>query len=239
MQVITSWDDGHPSDLHVADLLLKYGLRGTFFVPSINREGKAVLNINSLRDIDRLFEIGGHTLTHKYLIGLDYDVIYDEVFKGKSDIEDKLGHSIIGFSYPGGKYNESIIEIVKSAGYKYSRTTEIARDEVGNNLWKIPTTMQVYPHKPLVFFKNLIRYPGIKKIPIVLSRFREKNYWKFAEKTIADSIQTDKTFHLWGHSWEIDDNNLWSKLEDLLKILSSVATKKYSIAESINAKNSQ
>ena len=97
--------------------------------------------------------------------------------------------------------------------------------------------MQLYPHKPLVFFKNLVRYPDIKKIPIVLSRFSEKNYWRFAEKTISDSIQTDKTFHLWGHSWEIDDNNLWSNLEDLLKILSSVATKKYSIAESIYAKN--
>jgi hypothetical protein len=31
--ITTSWDDGHPSDLRVAELLIKHGLRGTFYVP--------------------------------------------------------------------------------------------------------------------------------------------------------------------------------------------------------------
>jgi hypothetical protein len=29
----TSWDDGHPLDFRVADLLSKYGLTGTFYIP--------------------------------------------------------------------------------------------------------------------------------------------------------------------------------------------------------------
>ena len=31
--ITTSWDDGHPLDLRVAELLAKYGLQGTFYVP--------------------------------------------------------------------------------------------------------------------------------------------------------------------------------------------------------------
>lgn len=237
MHVITSWDDGHPLDLRIADLLNKYELKGTFFIPSKNREGRKVLNISDLRDLDKSFEIGGHTLTHQYLTGVNYNIAEEEIVKGKSDIENKLGHSIVGFSYPGGKYNDSIIQIVKSAGYSYARTTEISRDEIGDNPWKIPTSIQLYPHKPLIFIKNFIKYPNIKKLPIVLGRFNEKNYWKFAEKIIMESMKKNKTFHLWGHSWEINDNSLWSNLEDLLNIISSVATKKYSIGESIELKN--
>ncbi len=33
--ITTSWDDGHPLDFRVAELLSKYGLRGTFYIPMI------------------------------------------------------------------------------------------------------------------------------------------------------------------------------------------------------------
>jgi hypothetical protein len=29
-----SWDDGHPLDFRIADMLERYGLTGTFYVPS-------------------------------------------------------------------------------------------------------------------------------------------------------------------------------------------------------------
>lgn len=31
--ITTSWDDGHPLDLRVAELLSEYHLQGTFYVP--------------------------------------------------------------------------------------------------------------------------------------------------------------------------------------------------------------
>ena len=36
--ITTSWDDGHPLDLRVAELLTKYGLHGTFYIPKAARE---------------------------------------------------------------------------------------------------------------------------------------------------------------------------------------------------------
>ena len=32
--ITTSWDDGHPLDLRMAGLLAKYGLKGSFYVPT-------------------------------------------------------------------------------------------------------------------------------------------------------------------------------------------------------------
>ena len=39
MLFTTSWDDGHPSDLHVADLLERYGMKGTFYLCKAGQAG--------------------------------------------------------------------------------------------------------------------------------------------------------------------------------------------------------
>ena len=36
LTITTSWDDGHPMDLRVAELLTRSGLPGTFYVPPSN-----------------------------------------------------------------------------------------------------------------------------------------------------------------------------------------------------------
>src|SRR5262245_15905834 len=62
--VTTSWDDGHPADLRVADLLDKHGLKGTFFIPCSNSEGRSVMCSSDVAELGRRFEIGGHTQNH-------------------------------------------------------------------------------------------------------------------------------------------------------------------------------
>ncbi|HEV7816478.1 MAG TPA: hypothetical protein VGP06_15440, partial [Janthinobacterium sp.] len=62
-----SIDDGSPSDMKMAELLYKYSLNGTFFIPMANREGKPVMSAGQIRDIGKQFEIGSHTLDHCYL----------------------------------------------------------------------------------------------------------------------------------------------------------------------------
>ena len=36
--ITTSWDDGHPLDFKLAELLNKYNLKGTFYIPRSNAE---------------------------------------------------------------------------------------------------------------------------------------------------------------------------------------------------------
>ncbi len=58
-----SVDDGHPTDFRTAELLNKYGLNATFYVPATNSE-REVISKQQVRELASRFEIGGHTLNH-------------------------------------------------------------------------------------------------------------------------------------------------------------------------------
>ena len=77
--VTTSWDDGHPSDLRVADLLDKHGLSATFYVPCANSEGRPVMVSSDVAELGRRFEIGGHTRDHVSLANVTTHFAADQI----------------------------------------------------------------------------------------------------------------------------------------------------------------
>jgi hypothetical protein len=61
--VTTSWDDGDPRDLRVADLLRSRDLPGTFYVPMVGPKGRKTLAAADLRTLcSTNFEIRAHTV---------------------------------------------------------------------------------------------------------------------------------------------------------------------------------
>lgn len=64
------------------------------------------------------WEIGSHTLTHSILTSLSEEEAKREIESSKQIIETKLGRDVTSFCYPAGRYNLSIAEMVKEAGYK-------------------------------------------------------------------------------------------------------------------------
>ena len=225
MLVLTSWDDGHPCDMRIAELLTKHDLAGTFFVPISNREGKDVMGDEQIRHLDQGFEIGGHTLTHRYLHGKIADeIVRHEVFEGKRILEECIGHGITGFCYPGGKFNDRAVQAIKDAGFEYARTTENLRMDLGKDRWHIPTTFQFYPHKAAVLGRNTLRYPSVSKLPLVAQRFRQKDFVSYLIETAEQCASMNGVFHLWGHSWEIEQHQLWSELNTLFQALAGMAS---------------
>ncbi len=69
--VTMSWDDGHPLDCKLADLLHRYGIRATFYIP--RRSQLATLDERQVASLSEHFEIGGHTLDHLALTTLSSD----------------------------------------------------------------------------------------------------------------------------------------------------------------------
>ena len=45
--------------------------------------------------------------------------------------------------------------------------------------------------------------------------------WKQLIMKLFDKVnESGGVFHIWGHSWEIEENNLWGDLEEILKYVS-------------------
>jgi hypothetical protein len=231
MRVLTSWDDGHPCDLRVAELLDRHGLGGTFFVPARNSEGRGVMGDVELRDLDQRYEIGAHTLTHAYLLGLPQNQAMAEIVDGKQALEQILGHPVQGFCYPGGKFGVETVQCVKSAGFLYSRTTENMRFSLGRDPFRMPTTLQCFPHEAAVLARNCLRRPGWGKIGILRARAQAQSYWTFLPQIAEICARRDGIFHLWGHSWEVEAHGLWQRLDDTLAMLAGFRTDTTSLAQ--------
>jgi len=154
LRFTTSWDDGHPLDLRVADILAARGVAGTFYVPRFNREGRSVLTKNELRTLGKAFEIGGHSIDHVPLAGLPVVERDRQLCDGKRRMEDELGHPILGFSYPGGVHDPDIRAAVRAAGFRYARTITNLSLEPARDRYQIDTTLQLYPHSRLTYLKN-------------------------------------------------------------------------------------
>ncbi len=106
-----SIDDGHATDLRTADLLEKYGLAATFYIPYKNPE-RPVMGPSEIREIARHFEIGGHTLNHTPLRFLQRHQAWAEIRDGKSWLEDEVGRAVVSFCYTRGKFNSKLAAMV-------------------------------------------------------------------------------------------------------------------------------
>jgi hypothetical protein len=218
-----SIDDGHPSDMRMADLLAKHQMQGTFYIPIQNQEGPPVLHVSELREIGRRFEIGSHTCDHRFLTTVDDREAYKQIAEGKLRLENMLGYAVAGFCYPGGKYRNKHIELVKQAGFQYARTTVNLCFDAGHAPFEMPTTCQFYPHRRSVYVRNFIRsgkYPmrfaGLKLAVM------QSNWIKCIYQLFDHACETGSVFHLWCHSHDIDDMRAWLELDQFFAYASSV-----------------
>ncbi|MDC8786688.1 polysaccharide deacetylase family protein [Roseateles koreensis] len=221
MLFTTSWDDGHPDDLRLADLLGKHGIKGTFYVPITNREGLPTLDAAGLRALDAIAEIGAHTRDHVYADAVPFEVWIDQVKAGKNELEQILGHSVSGFCYPGGKIVPNAAERVKELGFEYARTTQNFHTQAGSDPHRIPTTLQFYPHSRQVLMRNFLKQGNyISRFSNFLPAMTRGTLQERLEHMLEIALHTNtaEVFHLWGHSWELAQLNLWPDLDNFLRV---------------------
>lgn len=90
-------------------------------------ESSKMLNWNIIRKMNKSgINFGSHTITHPILSKEAKTRIEHEVRESKLKIELELGEPIISFAYPNGTladFNDTVIDIVKNAGYLNACTT--------------------------------------------------------------------------------------------------------------------
>jgi peptidoglycan-N-acetylglucosamine deacetylase len=208
--VTTSWDDGHKLDLKVAELLTKYGLPATFYVALENQEIASPdrLTPQQVRDLGKHFEIGAHTLTHPVLTTINDAAARREIEGSKNRLEELLGRPVTTFCAPRGAYNQTHVGLIRAAGFTYARTTRRFALGPTSAPLEAPTTIHAYRHWSDLW--PIIRTAGFQ--PARALRYL-LNWDELAIALFERAVATGGVFHLWGHSWEVDRNHDWARLE--------------------------
>lgn len=219
--ITTSWDDGHPLDCRVAELLAKYGLPGTFYVPRTGEHG--TMTTTQLRDLSSTFEIGAHTLHHVDLNFATDQQAWQEIAGSKSWLEDSTGKSCPMFCPPKGQFSRRHLNLIQKAGFKGVRSVELLslsfpRPKAG--LMVLPTTIQAHPHALVAYARNSIKRARFMNPWLYIVHGRSTDWVKLARSLLGQAIRHGGVFHLWGHSWELQKNGQWQRLEEVMRFMS-------------------
>ena len=216
--ITTSWDDGNPLDMKLAELLKKYDVPATFYVP-INYVKRGGISPDQIREIGAQFDVGGHSYNHVALTRIPVDEAAREVVDGKSSLEEILGRQVKSFCYPKGLHNKRIKGIVRDAGFSGARTVKLFTRRT-NDPYELGTTITARDYR-VTFYARHLRHSlrlGDAGMPLYMLKngliFR---CWeRMAVETLEYVLKNGGVWHLWGHSWEIEENNAWERLRSVL-----------------------
>jgi hypothetical protein len=223
--ITTSWDDGHPLDFRVAELLTKYGLRGTFYIPRTAENG--TMTAAQIRELSLAFEIGAHTLHHAVLTRATEQQAWQEIVGSKSWLEDNTGLRCPMFCPPKGKYSDRHLEMIRKAGYLGLRSVELVsldfpRPKAG--LMLMPTTIQAHQHGRLAFARNAIKRMAFGNLWRFVAHGRSTDWLALTRSLLRQALECGGVFHLWGHSWQLQKTGQWQRLDEALRFMSGFAS---------------
>jgi peptidoglycan/xylan/chitin deacetylase (PgdA/CDA1 family) len=217
--ITTSWDDGHPLDLRLGELLRKYALPATFYIPLDHT--LPLLSPSQVRELSTQFEVGAHTVHHCDLLTTPEDVTRMEITDCKKELEQICGRPCTAFCFPKGRFRRTHVKEVARAGYRTARTVELMSVEIPrrqDGVAIVPTTLQAGPAgflrgarnslkrlRPMNFFRHL--------------RYSQFDWVRTAEAMLEQVLVSGGVFHVWGHSWEVDQMGEWQNLERVFQVL--------------------
>lgn len=150
--VAITFDDGVASHYDLAaNLLAKYGMTATFFIPTgFIRKARYYCDLfnswmMSWDDIRSLhaagFDIGSHSRTHQVLGRVTVKAARDEILRSKLDLEDQLGEEVVSFAYPYGSYgtyNLCTRNLLAEAGYRVGCTQTSGPVTLNSDMLQLP-----------------------------------------------------------------------------------------------------
>ena len=168
-----TFDDGYQNNLiNAAPILRKYNFSATCYLVS-QRIGlsntwdadkgitqRPLMNYQEIQEwLEMGMDIGAHTQTHADLEKLSELQAENEINQCKVELEKLYNQSIEDFCYPYGRFNESIVDLVKNSGFMTATTMARGRVNERSNILKlprIPVTHHTLPH--LFLAKILTKY---------------------------------------------------------------------------------
>jgi len=165
----------------------------------------------------RSLRSGGFEIGHNVLTELSPKDRVRELRICKSGLEDTLGEPVQMLCYPKGRFNRGVIRHVKEAGYIGARTTRMLRQGLDFDPFQMPTSLQAYPNLGKMYAKNLIKARNIRGLFDYVTQLVCLDSWVSMGKILFDRVLKEGgVWHLFGHSWQIEEMGLWDDLKEIL-----------------------
>lgn len=204
--VTLSYDDGVKADLHLAEILDKYGMKGTFNINThdLGEDRPNKTSVAQMKDLlERGHELAVHGEHHLAPGVVSPTTGLIDVLDCRRKLEDCFGRIIRGMAYPnsGIRYfcNGSNYEIVKgylkALGIAYART--LGGD---NNAFTLPDDFHAW-------------MPTAKHTNPRLMEWVDE-FLALNEENVNTSRKYVRLFYLWGHSYEFDNADNWDVIEN-------------------------
>ncbi len=219
--VTTSFDDGHPCDLRVAEILRAHGLTGTFYVAWNHPRGPEI-GVEDLRALASAgLEIGSHTFSHRLLVGRPAAEILDDLRRSKDVLEQAIGAPVTSLSYPEGSFDARVRAAAKEAGFALARTTVAFRTARAFDPYRMPVSVLFARQGRRGHVRHALRDGNLTGLLAWhrLARL-EVDPVRLARILFDAVLQHGGTFHLSARSWEIDRDGLW---EEFVQVVSHIA----------------
>lgn len=204
MKVLTfSFDDCEIHDRRLCDLLRKYSIKATFYLLSgllgqrvpYHRYGvDTVVERVTAEEIPSTY--AGMEVADHTLYHRIEDTTFPADTRQSGEILSKAcGYEIKGFAYPGGHFTAHQLSLLKATGLLYARGATHSHNFLLPEDWYIwqPTSHYADPELPQLI-QTFLALPG----------------------------DEDALFHIYGHSYELTEQNSnrdWQYLEQLLQQL--------------------
>lgn len=127
--VLVTFDDGYQDNYRNAyPILNKYNIYALIFLATgfigskmpLYNKMLPMLTWGEVAELNStgLIHFGSHTSTHIRLSEVPSEIAKSTVIDSKNDIEKRIGLEVNSFCYPQNRFNKSIINIIKDAGFK-------------------------------------------------------------------------------------------------------------------------
>lgn len=138
-----TFDDGYKDNYTYAfPILKKYNLPATIFI-IVNEVGRQQGDRLSWQEIkimqdSGLVTFGSHTLGSEPLINIkSEEEIKRQIADSKKILEEKLGKRVVAFSYPEGRFNDKIRQLVMDSGYELAVATNPGKKFPNNDIFAL------------------------------------------------------------------------------------------------------
>lgn len=199
--VTLSYDDGQPADERLVSIMQKHGLKGTFNLNSWRLDQGVSDRIRELY-LPSGNEIAVHGFYHLPLTNVADSAAVNDIITDRRVLESASGRIVNGMAYANGSVNSHVVDLVRSCGIVYSRTT------VSTHGFSLPTEPLLW--NPTCHHND----PRLFELARAFTEMKPMPEWYF-------DLSGPKLFYLWGHSYEFDNDGNWDRIEKFAGIVGS------------------